>query len=366
MKKFFTAIFDKVFLFSGTDTLTISLDNTLSIIKEKIRYKETNNKKLSASDKHLLRNLNQINNRLFAPSYKSVALKIFSASIKPAVISTILFQLSLGIKNQYAPEESIEEVVAIRATKNGNDNLLDLAQYITNDQQKQDFTVKENFPIHYTSFRSSSKIQASKLEPVILKEQVNIKNIETPESIELTRQQNLVKFISGLIAAFRPTLNEPGEIAHNIVELSSKEDFNPFYLAAIISIESRFISNAESNAGAVGLMQIMPNTAREVVRKNYNTKVRNVSLTHPRTNIKLGIDYLKFLEEKFHGNKSLALAAYNWGPANVDSARSNSRRIPGSVQKYASTIIKRSNVWQKHFNKANQIADSLTIQAKNN
>ncbi len=367
MRELFIKIGKKFFLSSG-NSLSINFGDNTDTIKEVLKYKALNNNKLSPSDRHLLRNLDRINKRLFAPTYKSVAINIFFAFFRPIIILTMLFQLTLGIKNKFYKEESIEEVVATHAVKIEDDRLLDLAQYITPDQQKS-VSVNNNYPILYTSFNSPAKQQTNIVEEIKKEDKVDVARIEpkpsNKESLELIRQQNLVKFISGLIAAFRPTLHEPGEIARNIVELSSAEDFNPFYLAAIISIESRFISNAESNVGALGLMQIMPATAREVVRKNYSSR-SNITLTHPRTNIKLGIDYLKFLEEKFRGNKSLILAAYNWGPANVDSAKRNFRNIPTSVQKYATTILKRSVLWQNHFTKANQIADSLTIETKNN
>lgn len=167
----------------------------------------------------------------------------------------------------------------------------------------------------------------------------------------------LVKFISGVISVYHPDISDCGELAKEIVDLSSSEQLDPLFITALISVESRFLDRARSHAGATGLMQLLPNTAREVVKKG-RIKGRG-SLTDVHTNIRVGISYLKELSKRYRGNKVYTLAAYNWGPGNVDMAARGQKRIPGSVTRYARTILQRAERWHKHFASARRGADSL-------
>jgi soluble lytic murein transglycosylase len=77
-------------------------------------------------------------------------------------------------------------------------------------------------------------------------------------------------------------------------------------------VESSFKEHSLSNKGANGLMQLMPNTANEILVKS--NLVANYK--EPETNIKLGIQYLIHLEKKFE-RRDLSLIAYNRGPTRV-------------------------------------------------
>ena len=86
---------------------------------------------------------------------------------------------------------------------------------------------------------------------------------------------------------------------------------------AIILQESAFKVNAYSHAGARGLMQLMPYTAK-VVAKNIKVKYYKKALTkNPNYNILLGSTYIKQLLERFENSLPLALAGYNAGPGRV-------------------------------------------------
>jgi soluble lytic murein transglycosylase-like protein len=105
----------------------------------------------------------------------------------------------------------------------------------------------------------------------------------------------------------KPTLEGTpyGEI---IASAAEAHGVNPMLVRALIEVESGYRAKARSRRGAMGLMQLMPSTARE-----YN--VRNPF--DPKTNIEAGIKHLKTLIDRFRGVE-LALAAYNAGPGAVE------------------------------------------------
>ena len=87
--------------------------------------------------------------------------------------------------------------------------------------------------------------------------------------------------------------------------------------AAVIKSESKFKHEAHSHRGAVGLMQLMPDTAEWIAKQLGDTGYSIEALHEPDRNIRYGTWYLSSLEREFHGNDILALAAYNAGRGNV-------------------------------------------------
>ena len=86
----------------------------------------------------------------------------------------------------------------------------------------------------------------------------------------------------------------------------------------MIEAESKFNSNARSSAGAIGLMQLTPGTAKGIAQYTGGSRFRVSDLTNPDINIRYGAWYLGHLMGKYN-NERLALAAYNAGQENVDS-----------------------------------------------
>ena len=92
---------------------------------------------------------------------------------------------------------------------------------------------------------------------------------------------------------------------------------DPALVAAVIYRESKF-RDQTSQAGAVGLMQILPDTAQFVARKTGGTSFVPDDLGDPQINISYGCWYLRYLLDRYHGNEVAAIAAYNAGHGHVD------------------------------------------------
>jgi len=109
-------------------------------------------------------------------------------------------------------------------------------------------------------------------------------------------------------AAWRLRPNYNGEYDHHIAAAASLHNVSTQLVRAVIQVESDFDSLARSSKGAQGLMQLMPETARQLGVSN---------AFDPRQNIFAGVRYLRILLDMFSGDVSLATAAYNGGASNV-------------------------------------------------
>src|SRR5262245_3382775 len=131
---------------------------------------------------------------------------------------------------------------------------------------------------------------------------------------------------------------ETGHFDALVTEHASKQALRPELVRAVIQVESGFNPWARSPKGAMGLMQLMPQTARELgVRNAYD----------PLENIRGGVLYLRSLLDQFDNNEELALAAYNAGPGAVNKYGGT---IPPyrETQDYVSRIRSKSGVGGSH------------------
>jgi soluble lytic murein transglycosylase-like protein len=128
------------------------------------------------------------------------------------------------------------------------------------------------------------------------------------------------------------------QVKHHMREASVDQDIDYELLKALIATESGFDAGAVSPKGAVGLMQVMPATAQRYgVSGDKKTPVQK-KLADPRTNIKAGTRYLRYLLDLFPGRLELALAAYNAGEGAVQRA---GNQVPNyrETQNYVKTVM---------------------------
>lgn len=112
-----------------------------------------------------------------------------------------------------------------------------------------------------------------------------------------------------------------------IEEASQKFGVGKELIRSVIKAESNFNPKAESRSGAIGLMQLLPATGRELgVTDLYN----------PRDNILGGTRYLAMLLDRYEGNLQSALAAYNWGLGNLEKSPT---RLPKETEQYIQRIL---------------------------
>jgi soluble lytic murein transglycosylase len=103
-----------------------------------------------------------------------------------------------------------------------------------------------------------------------------------------------------------------------IRQQADDKDLDPALIAGVIFAESHFLDQT-SEAGAKGLMQLMPETADYIARKSGGTAFVQGDLATPQVNIAYGSWYLRYLLDKYDEHVVLALAAYNAGQGNVDA-----------------------------------------------
>ena len=141
-------------------------------------------------------------------------------------------------------------------------------------------------------------------------------NNDTSEdiSIKSSGNENKIKFSDFELKLMYPILYED-----KINELAKYYKQSPYLFLSLIREESHFDKNAKSSAGAIGLTQLMKNTANFIEKKTISEE----NLLNPEENIKIGMKYYSYLTDYFNKNEFLAILAYNAGPGNIEKWMNN-------------------------------------------
>jgi len=111
---------------------------------------------------------------------------------------------------------------------------------------------------------------------------------------------------------------------------AARNQIDPDWVYGVLRQESAFVSDARSQAGALGLMQLMPQTGRLTGRR-INMRVNKSAILNPETNVKLGTSYLRTVLDMNSGHQVLATAAYNAGPNRVREWLPETRPLDADV-----------------------------------
>jgi len=160
-------------------------------------------------------------------------------------------------------------------------------------------------------------------------------------------------------------LRFPLGFENEIKQYAGKQKINPAWAFAITRRESSFMSDANSPAGARGLMQIMPGTAKQLARKTISKHY----LLNAKNNIKLGTKYLRNLLDRHDGNQVLATAAYNAGPYRVKSWLKNAKPLPADVwietipfketREYVKSVLAYQQIYQQKVGQPATLFDDI-------
>jgi len=147
----------------------------------------------------------------------------------------------------------------------------------------------------------------------------------------------------------------PLEYEHIVRGHARNYELDPALLAAVIYRESKFDSDARSPSGAIGLMQLLPDTAKGIAVHTGGSRFRVNDLYDPEINVRYGSFYLRRLLVKY-GDVRNALAAYNAGQSNVDHWLEDGEGIPfPETRQYVDEVLEARGVY------ADAYADELGL-----
>ena len=166
----------------------------------------------------------------------------------------------------------------------------------------------------------------------------------------------IISVILGFVAdiawsAIEKAIYPKPEEYSSFVEKYSKQFSVPESLVwAVIKTESGFDSSAESDRGAVGLMQLMPDTFNEITTTRLKEGLDVGMRYDPETNIRYGTYYLSYLYERY-GDWDKVIAAYNWGLGNLDDWLAKGHTIDDIPVKETANYLKKVNKAKEKYEK---------------
>ena len=142
----------------------------------------------------------------------------------------------------------------------------------------------------------------------------------------------------------------PLEYAQVIDAYAAEHHLDPTLVAAVVYAESRFDPNARSSAGAVGLMQVLPETGEFIARSTGGTEFVEADLRDPDINVRYGTWLLDYLRTRYDGDVETALAAYHAGPTNVDEWRRSGVGIAfPETQAYVDEVLRVKQIYARAY-----------------
>jgi hypothetical protein len=144
---------------------------------------------------------------------------------------------------------------------------------------------------------------------------------------------------SDRLKGFPRTMAE--ELADHVVRQSKKHGFSPALVLALIEAESSFTVKVRSHKGAMGLMQLLPSTAQYIASRNGIEYRGRRELLNPFKNIEVGVAYLAYLRDRYQGNMTHFLGAYNAGPGRINRVMRGVSRRPTETVNYVKKITAR-------------------------
>lgn len=156
---------------------------------------------------------------------------------------------------------------------------------------------------------------------------------------------------------------------NTVKQRASEAGITPDWAYAIIRQESAFWQEAKSPVGALGYMQLMPATAREVAKSLGIRLNNNMQIMQPDTNIRLGTTYLGKLQRQLEGNAVLATAAYNAGAGRARKWQPRDTPMPGDIwietipftetREYVKNVMTYQAIYKHHLGKTPMLASDV-------